>query len=579
MPNTKIVTFVSYRNLFTNIEKSGLLLPNSYLNDEKNLDTLVNDLIIDFEKIEAISFCSFLNGVVQSHNPEITKDMGWKEIVNCKLVKNKNPQGIIFHRENLLYLIAQLIKKSNLGWKKITGQPTTKNASDFYKSLLLVNDKAAFSPKKIDAKKAILKNYFIRSHPPEYLSNLIKYIYKMRFQRYWYIYSELIEKLDDSSFKAIKEGINSITQSIGISLKEYFNAITGIFIWFCIIPNERNNNPSNPELKKIGFNPDPKNPKHTETFYITRRGFKDTKFLKLIEHIAIDVEQFKNELGKNRRDPVEGFFRDFQSFFKYPVFKINDDNFCIIDLKFLYEGLCSGFLWLINEVSSENIQNIKSQYGKLLELYFIELLGKIFGKDNIRPETEEGDPDAILETSKHILLFEFTTEYYRIASLYNEEEANFLEDVDKILFNKDKKRKNDSGKFYKLNRYLKKYNDNKKTVIPILVTENYLGDYDLLNDFENHLQNEIENAKLTEVKKHKPLIINLDDLEVFWKRSSSTKAIDQFIEFVTKWQSLKEKGPYQFNFASFIDDFYNPNEVKNTSSEFFNWQEFMNRTK
>ena len=57
----------------------------------------------------------------------------------------------------------------------------------------------------------------------------------------------------------------------------------------------------------------------------------------------------------------------------------------------------------------------------------------------------------------------------------------------------------------------------KKVIIPILVTENYVGDYDLLDRFNNFLSDNIASKKLNNLKRNKPLIINLDDLENFGK--------------------------------------------------------------
>ncbi len=122
MPNTKIMTFISYENLFSHIEKGGLLIPSTFLKNDKNIDGLVNYLIENFDSVEGISYSSFLNAIVQSHKAEETQKIGWGELKHCKLVNNDNNAGTVFHRDNLLYMIAQMIKKEKLGNVKITGQ-------------------------------------------------------------------------------------------------------------------------------------------------------------------------------------------------------------------------------------------------------------------------------------------------------------------------------------------------------------------------------------------------------------------------------------------------------------------------
>ncbi len=575
MADTKIMTFISYENLFSHIEKGGLLIPSTYLKNDKNIDSLVSDFIEDFDSIEGISYSSFLNAIVQTHTAEETQKIGWDELKHCKLVTSDNNASIVFHRDNLLYMIAQLIKKDKLGDIKITGQKTLKSAADYYKTLLAISSKTAFDPPEAQSKQSLLRDYFLRAYPYYYLPDVVETVLIMRFQRYWYIYNDLVKKLDDSKINKVKEGIDLITKEFNLSLKEYFHVLTGIFIWFLLVPNAKREKPEVDELKKIGFAP-----KNIETYYIKKQNFgEDSDLFKLIKQLSHSLNDYKQKLQKIRRDSAEGFFKDFQTFFDCPVFKINDDNYCIIDLKFLFEGLCAGFIWRINEISPHNIQGIKEQYGYLLEEYFIELLKNIFGEQKITRPNKNGSPDAILETDTHILIFEFTVEYYRFAALYSESLEPFQQDVYRLLFNEgihdlNARGKKDKGKFHKLNNYLEEYKNSKKTVIPILVTENYLGDFEMLDQFNDQLNKNIESKNLENLKQHKPFIINLDDLEFFWQMSNSEKVAEQFIDFAESWSTSKDKGPYHFNFSHFVSKNHKKDEVKNNSGDFFNWKKF-----
>lgn len=581
MPNTKIMTFVGYSDLFSYIKKGTLLVPKSYLEKDDNIDGLINNIIDNFYTPEAISYSSFLNTIVQTHEPNDTQQIGWNELRQCKLVDNDNKAGIVFHRDNLLYMIAQLIRKEKIGNVKITGQKTINSAADYYKTLLLISDKRAFKPPESLSKQFFIRDYFLRAYPYYYLPDIVEKIYKMRFQRYGYIYTDLISKLNSiqkDRVDKVSEGVELITKEFNLSLKEYFHVLTGIFNWFLIVPNAKRENSENEKLKTWGFDP-----KNIESYYIRKKNFgEDSDLFVLVRKLSHILNDFKQKLQTVRRDPIKGFYRDFQAFFDYPIFKIDDESYCIIDLKFLLEGMCAGFIWRINEISPKNLQEIRAQYGYLLEEYFVGLLKKIFGDSSVTRPCGNGEPDAILETDSHIFIFEFTIEYYRFASLYNESLDLLQEDVYRLLFNEGKddkasRGKKDKGKFYKLNNYLQKHANSSKKVVPILVTENYFGDYEMLDELDGQISKKINNKNLTQLIEHKPLILNMDDLEFFWRVSNSAYAAEQFSVFVNNWQQLKDKGPYSYNFLYFMSENHQEEEINNNSSGFFNWNEFVNK--
>ena len=298
--------------------------------------------------------------------------------------------------------------------------------------------------------------------------------------------------------------------------------------------------------------------RNIKTFYINKDNFNES-FINLIDHLSIDIEKMKQKfLTDKRRYEIEGFYKYIQNLFDNPIFKIDDNNYCIIDLKFLFDGVCSGFLWHLNRISPTKFEQIKDQYGQLLEEYFIFLLKEIFKNKSISSTNkDEGKPDAFLHYNDYILIFKFTTEYYRFASLYNTEKQDFLDDLYKILFNEGKndprgRGKKDKGKFLKLNTYIEEQKDEGKKIIPVLVTENYLGDYDLINEFDEFIDKEISKKNLNNLIKYKPLIINLDDLEMFWSISDSNNAEKELICYIESWEKEKknsfhcrQKGGYQ----------------------------------
>jgi len=220
------------------------------------------------------------------------------------------------------------------------------------------------------------------------------------------------------------------------------------------------------------------------------------------------------------------------------------------------------------------------EYGQLLEKYFIFLLQKIFPESEIKITiNDEGNPDAVIENKDSIIIFEFTTEYYRFSSLYNPEIDDLQDDLYKLLFNTGKKDlkgrgKKDKGKFYKLNNYIEQQKGRNKKIIPILVTESYIGDYDLINKFNNVLEFNINNSsKLANIKNHKPLLICLDDLETFWAFSNPSDATKKFIKFIEDWGE-NEKGGHHYNFSYYMSKIDN-RVVNDEYKTFFNLNKFL----
>jgi len=570
--STKIMTYLSYEKLFGNVRKGSLVVPISYINDEKNIDSLVSDIIDDFNSVEAISYSSFLNAIVQSCRAEEVLEKGIKDMKASKLIHNSSVDGILFHRDNLLYFISQIIQKSKKGTVKITGPENIVNSRAYYKSLLLINSKLNRSESNF------LKDYFIRAYPYYYSPEASYTIYSTRMQRYWYIYNIISKNLEKKKKDKICRAIKTMEQKIGISLKDYFHIAGQVIVWFLKIPLMRQSC-NDKRLQHLGFNY-----KDIETFYINKKRFRgNSAFIKLIEHFSVDLNEIKKKLSSNnRRDKIRGFYSHFQNFFDNPIFKINKTDFCIIDLKFLFEGMCSGFMWHLSNLSTNRLEEIKEQYGYLLEEYFIFLLKKIFS-NIIVTNKKESEPDAVLELDDYIIIFEFTTEYYRFASLYNNKTDLFIEDLHRLLFNEGRndplaRGKTDKGKLFKLEKYVERYKNKNKKVIPILVTENYIGDYDLINEFNRFIDNHPKSKQLKNLKKYKPLIINLDDLEIFWAFSKLNEAGQRLIEYIKSWEKSK-KGLFHYNFSYFMWN-ENNGEVKNKEyNKFFNFSSFLKQTK
>ncbi len=160
--------------------------------------------------------------------------------------------------------------------------------------------------------------------------------------------------------------------------------------------------------------------------------------------MSLDLYEMKDyiikacQVDEEKGRKLDQIFKDSLKFFERPFFKISEDSFCIIDFKFLVEGVCTGLiwrLWPLLESSGKKLQDLRSQYGYLLESYFRELLIRIFGESNVILEEGIDKPDATVRHENYSFIFEFTVEYYKISSLYDSDPVGFYKDLEKLLFN------------------------------------------------------------------------------------------------------------------------------------------------
>lgn len=528
---TKVMTYALYENLF-------------FLN-ESDIDCLINNKIKDFDPVESISFSSFLNMLCQTTPIEdlLRLQIGGKG----SLFERRDMVGlfleprIIYHRDNLLHYIIRIIAQKVNGKNRITGtnKGFDENVYNYGQALLLINNKINY------LKPQNFEREFIRSFP-YHVPNALFWFYKHRIIRYSYIYEQILpHKIKDSEKKLLLSGIELIEKIYSVKFNDYINTIKGLFVWFLAAKEKGINSPH--------FDMD-----NIVTFYINKRKFPGTKFLPTIEALSKDIGGFYEEFNKTRKDKIDNaVFCHFPRVFDYPIFKINNAKFCILDIKFLIEGICSGLVWKIDSIIRNNnklnysIQNIREEYGYLLEEYFAFLIKNIFPDIQLKYK-QNGEPDAVLEANVNgesfIIIFEFTTKFYRISSLYNRTSRNFIEDLNRVLFRDIKK---DKGKFVNLDRYAAKYKKKSKTLILILITENWLGDYDLLDRIDNILSRKIREYRLDNLHRCKPIILSLDDLETFWAIASRGKEKAEFINSLRLWER-EQKGNYWFSYANFV---------------------------
>ncbi|MDP3936204.1 MAG: hypothetical protein Q8Q56_04390 [Alphaproteobacteria bacterium] len=569
---TQIYTFLGYEDIDDCYIYKGIYRPLSSLTTEE-LEKVIYDEVCTLRPNEVVGFFSFLNMVYQTHpfdNVQIRaiKDLG---ILLKKDLSNYFNNKVLLHRDMLLYLINEVIRGEHRGIQGCTGKGNGSGSKKLYELFLLTNTRLS---RDLDETNLLLQ--LLRNNPQPYNLGVTVNYYHRWIVRYRYVYTELLRRLYKQE-NLITKGLKLIEDDMNVNLEEYFEVVEAFLNWFLLDPYLRKSEPN--YVRNGGFNPS-----NINTFYINKENFsQDGKILRLIDKLSLSLADMKTfiqeacEEEKNRRE-FDPFFQRMMKLFHRPIFKVDENTYCIIDFKFFLEGLCSGLIWrlqpLLEQDNQDNkdskLQNLRSEYGQLLEKYFLELIHNIFSQSTEHLGNGEGEPDAIVRSDDYTLIFEFTVEYYTIESLYSTKADKVRKKLDQLLFNKggnQNKNKKQPGKLINLNKYIEKElpHNPDATIIPILVTERYLGDSALLTKFSDDIENRIKTYPLSCLEKYPLLIISLDELEIFWQFASDdpVEAIQEFVKCVEAWQNENSKGNYLFNFGGFVHKFFEGKKEKN----------------
>lgn len=552
MTNTRIVTYLTYSELFGSFERNGLILSSSSFKTTESCETQIEYLLRDLNPVELVQFSSFLNMICQTRSSEMTMVRGVSLLEEVGLI----PKGtgfsdkIVFHRESLLNLIGLVLTKNINGSLELTGQGHLENQKKYSQALLINNDSASIELGDVVAlsKGLFLRDHFLKEWPHYYLPETANSIYGRRITRYKYCYDTLLPTLEQTDLSVMGEGIRLFEEESGVPLAEYMHVVSGLYTWFLQIPIHYEKTPPPPDQRRLGFDF-----QNISSFYINSALFEgNPSLIKTVDSLSKDISDLRSVVAEEReaRDPITGYNQNIRVFFDNPIFKISDGYYCVTDLKFLLENACGGLLWRVR--TGKNPQNFKSAYGRLMEKYFRFLIQNIFPEAKVTCD-ESIRADAIVERGDTVFVFEFTTEYYRFASLYNPSQEGFLDDAYRLLFNAGKddlrsRGKKEVGKLVKLNEYIREFVDAGKQVVPVLVTENIFGNKELFNAFDGFYNQEISNKNLTNLQNNPPLFLCLDDLETFWGLFEAKGAVEGFLGFAKEWEAT-DKGP-QFHNAT-----------------------------
>lgn len=556
-PQTQVLTYLSFKSIM----REGLapiIVPCQSWDDER-IKSEIYERIKDFDKIEGISFSSFLNMIAQTQDMEVIIQKSNKELIEARVIAKKC-HGILFNRYSLNYLITVFSSLSFSDKEKITGNSSEdyKFPKKYYEALLLANDLYTYEETRSDdGKTSFLLTNFIREWPYYYLPQIVEELARNRIVRYRYTYVDLILTLPVSSISALREAIRLLESTHTISLSDFFKGLEKLFYWFLRIPNANRRVPGG-SLQQFGFRPE-----NISSFYIQEAQFDgDQAFLKCLYALAVNQYGISANNIKNIN-----YYQGIATIFDRPIYQGAKDVYSITDLGFLIDKIGSGLIWHLMPKESVARQDCLNQRGKLMEEYFNKLMVNIFPGVNITGD-QANQADAILETKDAVLVFEFTTEKIPFASLYSSDMSKVESSVLKTLFLTGS---GDPGKFKKMNDYVKEHLSKGKKIIPVLVTENKLGDYDLLDAIGGWLTRGLSEHSLDNLRLHKPIIIDLDDLETFWSFAREGSCVEDFLHASISWNNLdgRDKGPFHFAFLNYFESLFGSRPTNPDWSAFF----------
>ncbi|MBN2016092.1 SEC-C domain-containing protein [Candidatus Dojkabacteria bacterium] len=531
-----IVTYTGYEDIFGSFS-------------EKKFQNLLNHT----SALDCVCASAHMNMVMQTTNFQIAQEMLLNDVKrlypNIETERKFQDQGLVIPRDTLLYVIAERIRLNNDKEKNI--DPEDKKI--LLEIFLLANSKLSIAQAKsiFEIERGLIRN-------PDFMNpEALEWYFKHNYLRYNKIYSDLVKELNNSDkifWGQIEKTFKDLT---GINIIEYMETIKLLISWFLFARKLK------PDL---GFGFRPENPK---TFYILKENFKKNPIVyNSLESLSKNFKDFiKIFKGKPKVEISNEIYKYFPYIYDNPVCEVEKNCFCILDLTYFIENICGGLKYKLFELNrtdlSDNMQEFMGVYGNLIEKYFNFLIKQIFHESAQITSNKNNQQDAIVKAEangkKYIFVLEFTTQYYKLESLYNSDILSFEKDLFDLLFSKNR------GKLRKLNKYVNEIKKKSPTteVIPILVTERYFGDFDLLNRYNNYLTEKIIDTKLDSLQTKKPIILSLLDLETFWAGSSQGKEAFEFVNEVLEWES-SVKGHSLYRFGSFQS---NPKKEKRMNNE------------
>lgn len=523
---TELYTYLEYQQIFA---WPNFFIPNKKLLKRERVTDKIINLFECYNLDELLILISYVNSVCYSEDTEKIIATQKNDLEKYWITKFYN-KSILYNQASLVNLLQIIlsnnflfINKRNIFW--------TKYFSKHIKLLqwfLLSNNLNA-----LNWEKEGIAKHIIREYSPSYQKELFVNITNNRIDRYKHLLSTSCENKD------FQEAFNKFVESIWISnMNSYITAIESFLAWFTYKFNEF------PYwFQKENLN----------SFLVRKINFENSDIIKILKYLSFNTDNHELKEILYSEDYEKSTIRFLQ---RFPIYETKTGDYCILDLWFLLDKICFWLFHIIDTFYPDEKIRVSSLWWKEVENIFNKTITNLINWIAIAGKQWGSHPDAYIEYEESIFIFEFTTEYYYSSSLYiNDNNNAVLGDLRLLLFNKkwDSKHKNSPWKAYNLSNYNKIYNPNKEfRAVPILVTERYIWDIELLQLIPKFKNIEKEfNESSTEFKSKDIIIICLDDLEFadsIWCKDNN------LLNAILEWSEIKnERRLYQFRFRYYLE--------------------------
>src|SRR5215216_5938406 len=126
-------------------------------------------LLQEINPVELIQFSSFLNMICQSSGSDMSMTRGIGLLKEARLIPQSASlvNRLLFHRENVLNLIGQIVSGDIKGTNRLTGIGHLTSQQQYARTILLINDliNSGTNNSATSSVEALLKDHLIREWP------------------------------------------------------------------------------------------------------------------------------------------------------------------------------------------------------------------------------------------------------------------------------------------------------------------------------------------------------------------------------------------------------------------------------
>jgi hypothetical protein len=510
--------YLSLEDLNTHNTNNGIILPSTNDYSFENIENLVLKYIKDYEPNHLIEFSAWLN-MIYSVN-DIKTNVAFQNNLLLKTGWPTYADKVLIHRFNTLSLIGLAAKHiESLKGTISLSENSLEDCGKYVVALALLNCHRHNTHDFI--------RQLIRDFPNYYPSDFIKTIFYNRILKSYALISYKKNSIWMNLLLSFKKktniNIKDIVKFTSLSWTYYFNKF---------------------DINRMG------------TFLIDDSKFD--KSLPVIRKLSITVKELAEKLSPQDMElyklPVETVRQPILSKgegIRYPV-----DFVSIIDTNgaLAYEIFEQCYFSSQTGNKRDQYRKFKDDiYWSISEDIFIEIIKEIFPDNFQETREKKGYPDCILQDDRSIILLEYTTAEPGFMSLFSENIQKVKNKYKNVLITRQNQKKS-KAKLKQISdqiELIKKAHPNKK-ILPILVTDNHFGDFDLLNEMDNFLTSAIIDNKLQNLLQYKITILSMDDIFTIF-RYEETNSFPNLVLKLNDWNSdLSIKKKYLFSFSSYV---------------------------